>query len=342
MLQAIMVKPGKIIYKEIEKPRPREMEVLVKVKKIGICGSDIHVFRGTHPYTGYPIVQGHEISGIIEGVGSLVEDFYIGEKVILMPQVVCGKCYPCRHGMYNICDELKVMGFQTNGAAQEYISVNKKMILEIPESLSFNEGSMIEPAAVTVHAISRGESISGKKVLVLGAGTIGNLVGQALKGLGAAKVMVTDISDFRLNIAKECGIDFVLNPEKEELNNAILTNFGKDKADVIFECVGCQETITQAISVARKGTKIIIVGVYGEKPIVDLGLVQDHELSLIGTLMYRKDDFIKAIELTENGKLLLKKLITNEFPFSSYLDAYKYILEKKDKVMKVIISMEHS
>jgi len=340
MLQAIMVEPGKIIYKEIEKPRPREMEVLVKVKKIGICGSDIHVFRGTHPYTGYPIVQGHEISGIIEGVGSLVEDFYIGEKVILMPQVTCGKCYPCRHGMYNICDELKVMGFQTNGAAQEYISVNKKMILEIPESLSFNEGSMIEPAAVAVHAISRGESISGKKVLVLGAGTIGNLVGQALKGLGAAKVMVTDISDFRLNIAKECGIDFVLNPEKEELNNAILTNFGKDKADIIFECVGIQETISQAISVARKGSEIIVVGVYGKKPLVDLGLVQDRELSLIGTLMYRKDDFVKAIKLTENGKLLLKKLITNEFPFSSYLDAYEYILEKKDKVMKVIISME--
>lgn len=340
MLQAIMVKPGKIIYKEIEKPRPREMEVLVKVKKIGICGSDIHVFRGTHPYTDYPIVQGHEISGIIEGVGSLVEDFYIGEKVILMPQVTCGKCYPCRHGMYNICDELKVMGFQTNGAAQEYVSVNKKMILKIPESLSFNEGSMIEPAAVAVHAISRGGGVSGKKVLVLGAGTVGNLVGQTSKGLGAAKVMVTDISDFRLNIAGKCCLDFAINSKKEGLNNSILDNFGKDKADIIFECVGCQETISQAISVARKGTKIIVIGVYGKKPIVDLGLVQDHELSLIGTLMYRKDDFIKAIELTENGKLLFKKLITNEFPFSSYLDAYEYILEKKDKAMKVIISME--
>ncbi len=340
MLQAIMVKPGKIIYKEIEKPNPREMEVLVKVKKIGICGSDIHVFHGVHPYTDYPIVQGHEVSGIIEELGSLVDCFRIGEKVILMPQVTCGKCYPCRHGMYHICDELKVMGFQTNGAAQEYISINKEMILKIPESLSFDEGAMIEPAAVAVHAIGRGGEISGKKVLVLGAGPIGNLVSQAAKGLGATQVMITDLSEFRLNIAKECGIDFVLNPEKEELNNAILTNFGKDKADIIFECVGVQETISQAISVARKGSKIIVVGVYGKKPLVDLGLVQDRELSLIGTLMYQKNDFLKAIKLTENSKLLLKKLITSEFSFSNYLSAYKYILEKKDKVMKVMTSLD--
>lgn len=340
MLQAIMLKPGEIIYKKVDKPVPGENEVLIKIKKIGICGSDIHVFHGVHPYTSYPIVQGHEVSGIIEELGSLVDCFRIGEKVILIPQVTCGKCYPCRHGMYHICDELKVMGFQTNGAAQEYISINKEMILKIPESLSFDEGAMIEPAAVAVHAISRGGEISGKKVLVLGAGPIGNLVSQAAKGLGATHVMITDLSEFRLNIAKECGIDFVLNPKKEKLSNAIFDNFRKDRADIIFECVGIQETISQAISVARKGSKIIIVGVYGKKPLVDLGLVQDRELSLIGTLMYQKDDFLRAIELTGNGKLQLKKLITNEFPFLSYLDAYKYILEKKDRAMKVIVSFD--
>jgi len=335
-----MVKPGKIIYKEIEKPIPKKNEVLIKVKKIGICGSDMHVFHGVHPYTDYPIVQGHEVSGIIEEKGSLVYDYHLKEKVILMPQVTCGKCYPCRHGMYHICDELKVMGFQTNGAAQEYISVDKEMILKIPESLSFDEGAMIEPAAVATHAIGRGGEVSGKKILILGAGPIGNLVGQVAKSLGASQVMITDLSEFRLNIARGCGIDFAINSKNEELNDTIIENFGKDKADIIFECVGIQETISQAISVARKGSKIIIVGVYGKKPIVDLGLVQDRELSLIGTLMYQKNDFLRAIELTANGKLLLKKLITSEFPFSKYLNAYEYILKKKDKVMKAMISLE--
>lgn len=115
--------------------------------------------------------------------------------------------------------------------------------------------------------------------------------GAARMGLGAAKVMITDTSDFRLNFARECGIDFTLNPKKEKLESAILDNFGKDKADIIFECIGIKKTISQAISLARKGSKIIVVGVFGKKPCVDMGLVQDRELSLIGTLMYQKEDF---------------------------------------------------
>ena len=338
MLQAIMVKPGKIVFKEIEKPKPKKNEVLVKVERIGICGSDIHVFKGIHPYTDYPIVQGHEASGTIEEIGSQVEDFNKEDKIILLPQVTCGKCFPCRNGMYYICNNLKVMGFQTNGVAQEYIVLSKEMVLKIPRDLTYDEGAMMEPAAVAIHAIGRGGNISNKKVLILGAGPIGNLVSQAAKGLGAAKVMVTDKSDFRLNIAKECNIDFTVNPDHEDLHKAILDNFGEDGADIIFECVGIQDTISQAISVARKGSKIIIVGVYGGKPIVDLGLVQDRELSLIGTLMYQRNDFLNAIKLTKDGKLQLKKLITDEFPFSKFLEAYGHILEKKDKVMKVIIN----
>ncbi len=339
MLQAVMEKPGEIAYREISKPATGKNEVLIKIKEIGICGSDIHVFHGTHPYTSYPIVQGHEVSGIVEEIGGSVSDFKIGDKVILMPQVVCGECYPCRNNLYHICDSLKVMGFQTDGTAQEYIAIDENMLLKIPKNISFKEGAMIEPVAVAVHAVTRGDKLFNKKVIVLGAGTIGNLVGQVSKGLGASMVMITDISDFRLKIAKECGLDFAINSKTENLNNSILKNFGKDKADIIFECVGCEETISQAISGARKGSKIIVVGVFGEKPCVDIGLVQDRELSLIGTLMYQKTDFLKAIELVEKGKLHLKKLISDEFPFLKYLEAYKYIIEKKDKVMKVMVSL---
>ena len=340
MLQAIMLKPGEIIYKKVDKPVPGENEVLIKIKKIGICGSDIHVFHGVHPYTSYPIVQGHEVSGIIENIGSLVSGFTVGDKVILVPQVVCGECYPCRNNLYHICDSLKVMGFQTDGAAQEYVAIDKKMLLKIPENLSYEEGAMIEPVAVAVHAITRGDEVLNNKVVILGAGPIGNLVGQVAKGLGAYSVMITDISDFRLKIAKECGIDFTINSQRENLNDSILKNFGNDKTDIIFECVGSEETISQAISLARKGSKIIVVGVFGKKQCVDMGLVQDRELSLIGTLMYQKIDFVKAVELVGSGKIQLKRLISNEFPFLQYLNAYKYIIEKKDKVMKVMVSLD--
>ncbi len=340
MLQAVMTQPGDILFKEIIKSQVGTDEVLVRIKRIGICGSDIHVYKGMHPYTDYPIVQGHEASGIIEDLGSGVGDFNTGDKIILLPQVTCGKCYPCRNGMYHICNELKVMGFQTDGVAQEYISLDRSKVLKIPSSISLDEGVMMEPAAVAIHAVGRGRDIKNKKVLVLGAGPIGNLVGQSAKGLGACQVMITDKSKFRLDMADQCGIDFTVNTEDEDIHKALKDNFGEDGADVIFDCVGIQDTISQAITAARKGTEIIVVGVYGERPTVDMGLVQDRELSLIGTLMYQKDDFLNAIELVKGEKLKLKELITDNFPFKKYPDAYKYILEKKDKAMKVMIYLD--
>ena len=340
MLQAIMVAPGKIKFNNVPKPKPSNNEVLIKIKKIGICGSDIHVFHGVHPYTKYPVIQGHEISGIVVEIGCQVKRFSLGEKVTIMPQITCGKCYSCRHEMYHICDSLKVMGFQADGAAQEYFCVPESNVILLPNSMSFKAGAMIEPVSVAVHALSRVGDVDGKRILILGAGTIGNLVGQVAMSLNATAVMNSDLSDFRLNIAKKCGIDFIVNPAKENLNKAILKNFGPDRADIIFECVGIESTITQAISYARKGSTIVIVGVFSKKTLIDLALVQDHELNLIGSLMYQKKDYEKAIKLVYSNKLFPEKLITDNFPFLSYLDAYHHIEKAKDRTMKVMISMD--
>ncbi|NQT67820.1 MAG: alcohol dehydrogenase catalytic domain-containing protein [Actinobacteria bacterium] len=338
MLQAIMTKPGVIVYKEIEKPKPKGNEVLIKIKRIGICGSDIHVYHGTHPFTDYPIVQGHEVYGEISDIGHLVKDFSIGDKVTIMPQVTCGECYNCKNGKYNICDSLKVMGFQINGAAQDYYAVPDKLVIKLSENILPEEGAMIEPTAVAVHALKRGGSVKGKNILVLGSGTIGNLVGQVAKGLGAKKVINSDIIEFRLNIAKQCGIDLTINPMKYNLEKAIIKEFGENKADMILECVGAETTVSQAISYARKGTNIIIVGVFSQKPKIDMSLIQDRELNIIGTLMYQKDDYLKAIELIEEGKLLLKNLVTKIFPFLEYQNAYRYIEKKNGLAMKVMVT----
>ncbi|GAK51136.1 zinc-containing alcohol dehydrogenase [Candidatus Moduliflexus flocculans] len=340
MLQAVMTAPGKIEFRQVEPPTPGANDVIVQIQKIGVCGSDIHVFHGLHPYTSYPVVQGHEVAGRVSAVGANVTDVKIGDDVTFMPQVTCGECFPCRHGMYHICDNLKVMGFQTGGAAQEYFAVPANMIIKLPPNMSYEIGAMIEPVSVAVHALSRAqENLTGKKVLVLGAGPIGNLVGQVAKGMGAAAVMIVDFSDFRLEKARECGIDFAINPKQDDLSRAILRDFGADKADLILECIGVEPTMTEAIRCARKGTKIIVVGVFGEKPHVDLGLVQDRELSLIGTLMYQKKDYEQAIALAEAGKLRLESLVTDRFPFQSYLEAYHYIETRKDRAMKVMINV---
>ncbi len=339
MQQAIMVNPGRIEFREIPLPQPQPDEVLIQVKRIGICGSDIHVYHGLHAYTSYPLVQGHEVAGSIAEVGTQVKGFARGDKVVFMPQVTCGECYPCRHGMYHICDNLKVMGFQTNGAAQEYFPVRADLVLKLPESVLLDHTTLIEPISVAVHALSRFGSTAGLNVLVLGAGTIGNLVAQVAAANGAKKVLITDVSEYKLDKARQCGLMNVVNPIQEDLDQVILKAFGPDKADLIVECVGVQDTITQAIEHARKGSSIIVVGVFSQKPLVDLGLIQDRELSLIGTLMYQRKDYERAIELVSVGKLQLDQIVTHRFAFREYLEAYKAIESSGGKYMKVMLNL---
>jgi len=322
MLQAVLQTPEKVIFREIERPVPGPGQVLIKVERIGICGSDIHAYYGKHPYIKCPIVQGHEFSGLIAEVGERVEGLAPGDNVTVMPQLVCGQCYPCKHGNYHICNELKVIGCQAEGAAQEYIAVDAKIVVRLPENMSHEEGAMVEPVAVGAHAVGRLGNVEGLNVLVLGAGPIGNLTAQIAKGLGAKSVMVTDVSNYRLGVARECGIAHAVNTSSEELIQALDKAFGPDRADAILECVGVQETIGQAIGAARKGSDIIVVGVFAEKPSVDIGLVQDKELRLIGTLMYREEDYRVAVDLIRAGRVNLKPLMSKHFPFKEYPQAY--------------------
>ena len=307
---------------------------------IGICGSDIHVYHGQHPFTSYPVTQGHEVSAKIVKLGEGVKGFEVGQKVTIQPQVVCGECYPCRHGKYNLCEQLKVMGFQTTGTASEYFAVDAHKVTLLPEGMSYEEGAMIEPLAVAVHAVRRAGDVSGLKIAVLGAGPIGNLVAQAALGMGAETVLVTDISDVRLEKAKECGIQYTANTKTENFGDAMLRVFGPDKADVIYDCAGNNITMGQAIQYARKGSTIILVAVFAGMAQVDLAVLNDHELDLNTTMMYRNEDYIDAIRLVNEEKVHLKPLISKAFSFRDYAKAYEYIDENRETTMKVIINVQ--
>jgi L-iditol 2-dehydrogenase len=340
MLQAVLEHPHRIVIKKVAEPVVTTNDVLIKVKRIGICGSDIHAYHGKHPYVTYPFVQGHEFSGEVVKKGTGVAQISIGDRVTAIPQLVCGTCYPCTHGRYNICDNLRVLGFQADGAAQEYFSVQKDMVIKLPDGMGFDAGAMVEPVAVGVHALTRTGKIKGARVLVIGAGPIGNLTAQIARALGAEGVLITDIIDERLSVARSCGIERTVNVQADKLADRLTDCFGSEKADLIVECVGEQASIEQAITVARKGTDIIVVGVFGKSPKVDLGLVQDRELRLIGTLMYQQEDYKKAVELLEKDMISIKPLISCYFPFQRYGEAYEYIDENKEKTLKVMIDME--
>lgn len=340
MLQQVMTAPGVIEFNEVPIPELKENDVLIKIIKIGICGSDIHVYHGEHPFTSYPVTQGHEVSGEIVDFGAKVSGFKKGQKVTIQPQVVCGKCYPCRHGKYNLCEELKVMGFQTTGVASHYFAVDASKVTLLPDDMSYDEGAMIEPLAVAVHAIKRAGDVKDAKMAVLGAGPIGILVAQVAKAMGAKEVMITDVTDIRLNKAKECGIDFCINTKSKDFGQAMLENFGPDKADVIFDCAGNDITMGQAIKYARKGSTIILVAVFAKMATVDLAVLNDHELDLNTTMMYRNEDYIDAIRLVNEKKVALKPLISKHFSFKDYLKAYQYIDNNREKTMKVIINVQ--
>ena len=340
MLQQVMTAPHKIEFREVETPKAAPGQAVLKIRRIGICGSDIHVYHGQHPFTSYPVTQGHEVSGEVVEIGENVEGLYVGQKVTIEPQVVCGKCHPCRHGKYNLCEELKVMGFQTTGTASEYFAVDAAKITPLPGDMGFDEGAMLEPLAVAVHAVRRMGDVAGMKVAVLGAGPIGNLVAQVAKGLGAESVMITDISDIRLAKAKECGVEFAVNTRNVDFGEAMIANFGPDKADVIYDCAGNDITMGQAIKYARKGSTIILVAVYAGMANVDLAVLNDHELDLNTTMMYRHEDYVEAIRLVNEGKIALQPLISKHFAFRDYLAAYEYIDANRESTMKVIVDVD--
>ncbi len=340
MLQEIMTAPKKIIFQEIPIPEPANNQVLLKIRRIGICGSDIHVYHGLHPFTKYPVTQGHEVSGEIVKLGAGVKDFKVGQKVTVEPQVYCGECYPCTHGKYNLCENLKVMGFQTTGTASEFFAVDASKVTPLPDNMSFDDGAMLEPLAVTVHAAKRFPDIKGAKVAILGCGPIGILLAQSAKALGAEKVLITDVSDLRLELAKKVGVDFAVNTRNKDFGDAMVEVFGKDKADVIYDCAGNDITMGQAIKYARKGSTIILVAVFGKMANVDLAVLNDHELDLNTSMMYTHVDYLDAIKFVNEGKIQLAPLQTKHFPFKEFLAAYQYIDANRETTMKVLIDVD--
>ena len=341
MTQQIVTAPRQVTYEEVAVPELEPNQVLVKMMRIGICGSDIHVWHGEHPYTSYPISQGHEVSGEVVALGSEVEGLEVGQKVTIEPQVVCGECYSCRTGTYNTCEKLKVLGFQTTGAGSNYFAADAKRVTPLPDPISFDEGAMIEPLSVAVHAVKRSGDVTGKIAVVLGAGTIGILVLQALKAMGASEVMVTDISDYRLELAKELGADYVLNTKEHDYAEALAKNFGPDNADIVYDCAGNDITINQAIQHARKGSQIVLIAVFAKMANVDLAKLNDSELILNTSMMFTHEDFVKAIELVADGKVNLKPLISKHFEFEEFKDAYDYIDANREKTMKVMVKVHN-
>lgn len=342
MRQAILVEPKHIEFKEVAEPKAADLtahQVLVNIKRIGICGSEIHSYHGLHPATFYPVVQGHEYSGVVMAVGSEVTVCKPGDHITARPQLVCGKCNPCKRGQYNVCEHLRVQAFQADGAAQDFFVVDDDRVAKLPEGMSLDYGAMIEPSAVGAHASNRTD-VKGKNVVVSGAGTIGNLIAQFCIARGAKNVLITDVSDFRLAKARECGIKHTLNITKKTLKEAAQELFGEEGYQVGFEVAGVEVSIRSLMETIEKGSDIVVVAVFAKDPALSMFYLGEHELRLIGSMMYRHEDYLTAIDYVNKGIVNLKPLVSNRFAFEEYDDAYKFIDTHRETSMKVLIDFE--
>ena len=339
MKQAVMQAPGTIVFREVEPPVPGAGQVRIRVRRIGVCGSDIHVFHGKHPFVRYPLIQGHEFAGLIEAVGPGVAGVAVGDAVTATPQEVCGTCAPCRRGQYNACERLKVRGFQAPGCAQDLFVTEVDKLVRLPAGFTFEQGAFVEPVAVAAHSTGRAGSVAGRNVVVAGAGTVGNFVAQACRSRGAAKVLITDISDFRLGVAREVGITATCNVAKEPLAEAVRREFGPDGFDLAVEVSGAEASLAALVAGIGKGGTLLIVGVYGEKPRVDMSVVCEHELEVRGSMMYRHEDWEQAVAWIASGAVRTEPLVSRHVAFGDYPAAYAFIEKEGERSLKVMIDV---
>ena len=342
MRQVVLTAPRTLEFREVPAPGAESLgpnQVLLRIRRIGICGSEIHSYHGTHPATFYPVVQGHEYSAVVVACGADVRVCKPGDAVTARPQLVCGECNPCRRGQYNVCEHLRVQAFQADGVAQDYFVMDEDRIVVLPEGMNADFGAMVEPAAVGAHA-SRRTDLRGKNVVVSGAGTIGNLVAQFCLARGARDVLITDVSDFRLAKARECGIPHTLNVRDKSLKEGAKEVFGDEGFQVGFEVAGVESSIRSLMEAIEKGGDIVVVAVFEKDPALSMFYLGEHELRLIGTMMYRHEDYLDAIDFVHRGAVRLEPLISKHFAFEDYDAAYRFIDANRETSMKVIVDLD--
>ena len=301
---------------------PGEGEVQVSVAYCGICGTDLHVFHGgMDARVGTHRVIGHEMSGRITAIGANVQGYEIGDSVVVRPLSACGDCPACQRGHAHICQNLKFLGLDTDGAFQQLWTVPAHTIHRIPADLSLEHAALIEPVAVACHDVRRSRLVAGEDVLVIGGGPIGMLIAMVAKRLGA-KVTLSEVNAHRLELARSLGFE-TLNPKEVNVAEAIYAQTGNKGADVIFEVSGTQAGVDTMTEAAATRCRIVMVAIHGTKPGVDLFKFFWREIELLGARVYEPQDFEQAIEMVASGAIDCGTMITDVRPLEKITGAFE-------------------
>jgi (R,R)-butanediol dehydrogenase/meso-butanediol dehydrogenase/diacetyl reductase len=314
---------------------PGPDEVQLKVSHCGICGTDLHIYHGVMDQrVTFPQIMGHEVSGTVAAIGEGVEGFAVGDPVAVMPLDPCGDCPACDAGHSHICQNLKFLGIDTPGAFQSFWTVPAHTLHHLPGNLSLQHGAMIEPLAVACHDVRMGNVKSGEYTVVLGGGPIGTLLALVARDAGA-NVLLSEINPFRLELARGLGLD-AFNPMEGDLAAYVNEQTGGAGADIVFEVTGSKAGAAVMTELPRTRGRIVIVGIFGQAPEVDLFRFFWRELQLLGARVYESEDFAQAIQLAAAEAIPLDKIITDVHPLNELKAGFQQ-MESGGAVMKILL-----
>jgi len=331
-MKALVVEaPHRAVVKEVPYPKPGPKEVTIKVKNVGICGTDFHIYEGVF-IAPYPIILGHEFSGVIHEIGEGVTGFQVGDRVSADPSIFCGECEPCLNLKGNHCDNWNALGNTVPGSMAEYVKVPVKNVVKIPDSMTFEEAAFIEPMACVVYGMNRLEARAGDRIIVFGAGAIGLQLIQSLAHMGASELVAVDVNREKLDLALRFGAT------KAILSDELSPDQFPRGFDIVVDATGIPSVIQNAFHYMGKKAKFLIFGVTPKNSVLQLDPFQiyNNDWTIIGSMAINHT-FLQAFQWIKSGRIDLKPLVSKTITLEEAVD---FLASPKDPaLLKVQITL---
>src|ERR1700728_2447373 len=335
-MRRVVVYPGRIAVETADIPAPGPNEALVRTLVAGVCGSDLHAAHGHHPFVALPYRPGHEVVGVVETAGAAA-GCTPGQRVTVTPYLPCWSCKMCASGRENLCENLGFFGCgYLQGGMAEHFTLPADRLFPVPDTLDDHAAALIEPLATPVHAVRLAGDVADRSVAVLGAGTIGLLTLAVLRAHGAGKVISTDPNPRKRARAIALGADAAIDARTPDVAGQVRTALG-GSADVVFDCVGIQSSMDQAIAIADKGGTVVVVGVPAREVTVPLPIVQHPQIRIQGSATYLPEDYRESIDLLSRGAVKTADFVTATRPLDQVAEAFE--LASSGNHVKVLVTV---
>ncbi|MBG6165415.1 L-iditol 2-dehydrogenase [Labrenzia sp. EL_195] len=338
MLAAYLVKPGRFELRNVPMPSVGDDQVLVKIARTGICGTDMHIFNGHYAADKLPLIPGHEFTGTVVETGKNVEGTKVGQSVVVDMNIGCGHCYWCRRNEILNCPDMQQMGITINGAFAEFIAVPARLVIAAPDKTPQAVLALTEPLACVVRAARKARITFGQSVVVIGAGPIGNLHVQLLRTIGAAPIIVSDISRDRVRLALEAGADYGVT-DPAELEATVMRATEGRGADIVIESVGHPSLYQTAMQLIRKGGHIAAFGLTGAGETLPVDILQTilEENSIKGSVAGMGQDMHDSLTLLTHGRIRTEAFTGATFPLADIQSAFDSLVDRPEDLKTQIV-----